>query len=424
MKIDYDKLPRNEVCCVDMKSFYASIECAIRGLDPLETYLAVVGDLQRSGSVVLAASPKMKQVYNIKTGSRHFEIPREPHIHIVQARMGLYLKFSLKLTKLLHEFAPPECIHVYSVDESWISNGVASWYGSTWNMAEAIRSRIQLEMNLPSAIGIGPNKFIAKVILDIRAKKEGIASCTYEEFPMKVWPEPVENIWGIGPRLKVHLNRMGIWTLGDLARYPVERLKKRFGIMGEQLYYHAWGVDLSPVEVQAKVYEHKGFSSGITLLRDYHLSEIPRVLLDLLDEICARMRKTHVAARTVGVSCGYSKDTMTPGFQRTQTMESATNDPLRLHEVCLRLFRDETARLAVDLPVRRVHVSVSQLVPEDQMQYSLFDDVIALEKRQKAYAVMDTVRRKYGGRALFRASSLSSDSIALDRNTRTGGHFT
>lgn len=416
MPIDYSKLPRNDMIIVDMKSFYASVECVCRGLDPLETYLAVVGDLERSGSVVLAASPKMKKEFGIKTGSRQYEIPQDPRIHVVAARMGLYLDFSMSITRVLHQFAPAEDIHVYSVDEVWIcANGLSRWYGTVHDVAVAIQERIQTEFRLPCALGIGPNKFISKAILDVRGKKEGIASCTYEEVPEKLWPVPVQEIWGIGPRLRKHLNRMGIYVLGELANYPIDRLRKKFGIMGEQLWNHANGIDLSEVNVKSGYNEHKGFSSGITLLRDYHISEVSNPILDLLDEIAVRLRRFHMAARTVS----NSKDTVTEGFNRSRTLDGPTNDPLKLHAICLELFR----RNAVDLPVRHLHVSVSQLVPDDRVQYTLFDDPEAEEKRQRAYAVMDEVRKKHGGKALFRASSLTKSGIAIDRSTRIGGHF-
>src|SRR5690606_9486173 len=106
-------LPRFDVLCIDMKSFYSSVEAVSRGLDPLQTYLVVVGDLNRSGSVVLASSPRMKKEYGIKTGSRLFEIPRIPKIHVVEARMRMYLEYSMHITEILSRFAPPDSIHVY-----------------------------------------------------------------------------------------------------------------------------------------------------------------------------------------------------------------------------------------------------------------------------------------------------------------------
>jgi DNA polymerase V len=106
MEIDINKLPRWNILTVDFKSYYASVECVLRGLDPLTTYLAVVGDLSRKGSVCLAASPLMKKEYGIKTGSRLYEIPRDPKIHIVEARMNTYLDCAMEVPKILNRFVP------------------------------------------------------------------------------------------------------------------------------------------------------------------------------------------------------------------------------------------------------------------------------------------------------------------------------
>ncbi|MFW6035982.1 MAG: UV damage repair protein UvrX, partial [Halothermotrichaceae bacterium] len=120
MDIDYKQMPHNNILCVDMKSFFASVEAVDRGLDPLKVCLAVVGDKERDGAVVLAASSALKSRYDIRTGNRLFEIPEDPEIIIVNARMGLYLKRSLQITLLFKEFVPINAIHVYSIDESWL----------------------------------------------------------------------------------------------------------------------------------------------------------------------------------------------------------------------------------------------------------------------------------------------------------------
>ena len=158
--VDYSVLPRHNVLCIDMKSFYASCECVLRGLDPLTAYLVVLGDSNYRGSIVLASSPKMKTDYGIKTGNRLFEVPRDPKIHVVEARMALYLEQSLEIARLLNEFAPPEAIHVYSVDEAWICvDGMERGLGNRWEIAQKIKDSIYERFGLPACIGIGPNKF-------------------------------------------------------------------------------------------------------------------------------------------------------------------------------------------------------------------------------------------------------------------------
>src|SRR5690625_4199793 len=119
--MDYKQYPKNDVLCIDMRSFYASVEAIKLGLNPMKAMVAVVGDLSRSGSIVLAASPTLKKRHGISNVSRYFELPNDPNIHIVQANMADYLHVSIQITKLLHRFAPIEAIHTYSVDEVWVT---------------------------------------------------------------------------------------------------------------------------------------------------------------------------------------------------------------------------------------------------------------------------------------------------------------
>src|SRR6476661_2260526 len=114
--VDYSALPQNKILCVDMKSFYASCSAVMWGLDPMECYLAVVGKKERQGSIVLAASPRMKKEFGIKTGSRMFEIPNDPRIQIVEPKMATYLRIATEVSRVLNRYVPKEAIHVYSVD--------------------------------------------------------------------------------------------------------------------------------------------------------------------------------------------------------------------------------------------------------------------------------------------------------------------
>lgn len=415
--IDYSALPHHDVLCIDMKSFYASCECVSLGLDPLKAYLAVIGDKKFQGSIVLASSPMMKKKYGIKTGSRLFEIPQDPKIHLVEARMAYYLSMSINITRLLTEFVPFEAIHVYSIDEAWLClDGTKRLWGEPWEAAQKIKTKIEKCYGIPCCIGIGPNKFLAKVILDTEAKVKGIAECQYGDIPKKLWNQPVEKIWGIGRRMKVNLNRMGIYTLGHLANYPVDNLKKRFGIMGEQLYWHAWGVDLSPVIGQRyDLEEQKGFGHGITLMRDYKkLEEIKVVILELCEEVARRAREAHRMGRTVSLGIGYSQVTG-GGFHRTRTMEQPTNITSDIYQVCLQLLAENYAGEIV----RRINVALTNLLEDQPFQGSLFDNSL---KEHKLGYVVDQIRDKFGSTSLLRAQSFTDAGIMLDRAKKIGGH--
>ncbi|GGH81082.1 DNA polymerase V [Pullulanibacillus pueri] len=417
MMIDYENLPKHNVLCIDMKSFYASIECVRRGLDPMTTHLIVIGDRTRSGSVILASSPAMKRDFNIKATHRLFEVPDDPRIIIAEAHMGDYLKISMGITKLFNEFVPVEAIHTYSVDESWLCvDGTEKLFGDRWEVAKKIKDKILNVYGLPSCVGIGPNKFLAKVILDTEAKREGIAECRYEDIPQKLWPLPLIDVWGIGRRMERNLNRFGITTLGQLANYPLHILKRRFGVMGEQLYYHANGVDLSPVIGSSHYTEQKGIGHGITLLRDYdNRNEIETVILELSEEVARRTRKARMAGRTIHFGCGFSKTEGGGGFSRSRSLDNYTNLTSDIYKVCLQLF-DENYRGEV---VRQINVSITNLASDDHIQLDLFNDVS--KKHDLGYA-MDAIRDKFGSGALLRARSYTPGGVMLDRVSKIGGH--
>ncbi|MFM9280859.1 Y-family DNA polymerase [Paenibacillus jiagnxiensis] len=402
-----------------MKSFYASVEAVSLGLDPLTCLLAVVGDKNRSGSVVLAASPVLKKEFGIRTGSRLYEIPPDPRIRIVNARMGLYLDTSMQITDIFNQYAPKEAISTYSIDESWvICDGLERLFGSAHDIARSIQEDIKLQTGLPVAIGIGPNKLLAKMVLDIHAKKKGIAECKYEDIPRLLWPTPIEDVWGIGHRMKRNLNRMGIYILEDLAKCSLAKLKQKYGVMGEQLYYHAWGVDLSPIFVDPSAGMRKGFSNGITLMRDYNKDEVPTVIYEITDHLASRMREINAACRTVSLSFGYSKHEVKKGFSRSHTLPEATNVSKRLYDTCMALY----SQANVLGKIRTVHVAVSNLVSDDAIQLDLFSGAQD-EKLRLLGSAIDEIHARFGGASVFRACSLTDAGTHLGRTKKIGGHF-
>lgn len=414
--IDYSQYPRHDVLCIDMRSFYASVEAVKRGLDPMKVMLAVVGDPNRSGSIVLATSPALKKKYNLSNVNRFFELPKDPDIHIVPARMADYLKVSLAITDRLNRYAPKEAIHQYSVDEVWVTvDGLEKLFGNPWQIAQQIKDDIYQTFGLTCSIGIGDNKFLAKVVMDLYAKQTGIAECRYEDVPEKLWPVPIEKVWGIGSRLKRHLNRMGIITLGQLAQYNLKSLKKRFGIIGEQLYWHAWGIDLSPVFGDFIRAEQKGFGHGISLLRDYSAEETLTCILELCEEVCRRARTANRAGRTIHLGIGYSQETG-GGFHRSKSLYFPTNITMDVYQVCRQLFQtfyDGKSK------IRRVFVTLDNLSESGDTQLNLFED--RAKKTDIGY-VMDAIRDKYGATALLRASSYTEAGITIDRSKKIGGH--
>ncbi|HWO75755.1 MAG TPA: UV damage repair protein UvrX [Bacillus sp. (in: firmicutes)] len=416
--VDYSLFPRKQILCIDMKSFYASCSAVMEGLDPLTCYLAVVGDIDRQGSIVLAASPRLKSEFGIKTGCRRFEIPNDPRIKIVEPKMSTYLRLSTEITRLFHRYVPKEAIHTYSVDESFLQlDGANNLWGDAKTVAYQIRDELEREFQLPCAIGIGPNMLLAKLCLDLEAKKKGVAEWTYEDVAKKLWPvTPLREMWGIGRRIEKRLNSMGIFTVGQLANYDLERLEAKFGIMGNQLYHHAWGIDLS--EIGAPIMEGQiSFGKSQILLRDYtDETEVKHVILEICEEVARRARTHKMAGRTISLSVGYSKDEFGGGFHRSRSIPEPTNITMDLYRVCLELFHENFEKKTV----RQLAVTLSNVVPDESMQLNLFDPDQP-KRRELGYA-MDLIRRRHGSSALLRAVSYTSGGTAVYRSKLVGGH--
>ncbi|MBB6455325.1 DNA polymerase V [Salirhabdus euzebyi] len=417
--IDYNVFPKRKVLCIDMKSFYASCAAVARGLDPMTCYLAVVGHVDRPGSVILAASPALKKEFGIRTGNRLFEVPDDPRIVVVTAQMKMYLEISVEITRLFHRFVPKEAIHTYSVDESFLEiGGTEKIWGDAWDIAQKIREELMETFQIPSAVGIGPNMLMAKLCLDLEAKKHGVAEWTYEDVAKKLWPvSPLSEMWGIGLRIEKRLNRMGITTVGQLAKFPLQRLEKTFGVMGNQLFYHANGVDLS--ELGAPILQGQiSFGKSQILLRDYtDPEEVRYVILEMCEEVAKRARESGKAGRTVSLGLSYSKNENGGGFYRSRTMVDASNITSDLFNVCMQLFHEFYEQKTV----RKISISLSNVEDDDVMQLSLFDE--GKEKKRALANAMDGIRNKYGSASLLRAVSYTRAGTAVHRSGLVGGHI-
>lgn len=418
LAIDYNALPHDKILCIDMKSFYASCSAVMKGVDPLTSHLAVVGNLKQPGSIVLAATPRMKKDFGIKTGSRLFEIPEDPRIILEEAKMSTYLRVSTEITRLFNRYVPKEAIHVYSVDESFIKiEGTKQIWGDAWAVAEKIKDELVREFQLTCAIGIGPNMLLSKLCLDLEAKHKGIAEWTYEDVPKKLWPvTPLTKMWGIGRRLEKSLNNMGIFNVEQIAQYNKRLLEKKFGVIGTQLYYHAWGIDLS--ELGAPIMEGQiSFGKSQILLRDYRKKdEILSVMLEMCEEVARRAREHRKAGRTISLGIGYSDKEWGGGFLRSYSISEPTNTTMDIYKVCVQLFETYYTGQAV----RQISVTLANITNDNYVQLNLFEPEKVREK-VLGYTV-DRIRRTHGATSLLRAVSYTQGGTARKRAALVGGH--
>jgi len=203
------------VICIDLKSFYASVECVLRGLNPFTTPLVVADKSRSNGSVVLAVTPYLKR-RGVKSRCRVYELPNDPAIIFAKPRMKKYLEFSTRIIEIYLKYVSYEDMHIYSVDEVFLDlTSYLQYYNKTdEEMAEIILKDILHTTKIPATCGVGPNMLLSKLALDIESKKSPtfIAKWTYDDVPTKLWPiTPLSKMWGIGRNMERNLNRLYVY---------------------------------------------------------------------------------------------------------------------------------------------------------------------------------------------------------------------
>lgn len=422
-KIDYANEPRRDILCVDIKSFFASVEAVERKQHPLKAMIAVVSKPDNNGGLVLAASPRVKEVYNIRTGSRVYEIPKRSNIEIVEPRMALYLDKNIEIIKIFKRYVSIQDLHVYSSDESFLDvTHSHALFGSTAEIAHQIQKDIWTELKLIATVGIGDNPLLAKLALDHEAKRNEVkqyqAYWGYDDVPNKIWPiDTLTDFWGIGSRTEEKLHRLGIYTMRDLAQYDLQKIKKKFNVIGEQLFFHAHGIDRTILSDHF-VPKENSFSKNQILNRDYTSTyDIEVVIREITEENAMRLRKHRLTTSTVKLTIGYSKHTTQSGFSHQMKIES-TDSSKKLVDYILHLFH----KYYEGYPVRIINVSFNKVIPKQDYQLNLFESVEDVLKDSRLDKTIDLVREKYGYTSLLHASSLMKNSMAIQRSKLLGGH--
>ncbi|MEB8992078.1 Y-family DNA polymerase [Bacillus cereus] len=417
---DYSILPNRIILCVDLKSFYASVSCIKMGLDPMHTKLAVVGDVNRNGSIVLAATPPLKAL-GVKKMARLYEIPRRKDILVVNPIMSTYIKCSNYITKLALQYVPIEDFHQYSIDEFFmdITDSIHLFAQDPYEFAMKFKREIYDHTRVECTIGIAPNPIMSKVTLDIEAKKNknGIAFWKYEDVPTKLWSiRPLNKFWGISYKTEEKLNRKGIHSIGDLANYPLKYLKQSFGKIGEELHLHSHGIDFSRIS-EKYIPATTSIGKSQILMRDYTIEEFPIILLEHVEEVCYRLRRQNKLAQTVHFSVGYSKS-YTGGIRKTHTLNRPTNLTMDIYHICTYFLHQQYT----GEPIRSINISLTNLIQEGEEQISLFDNLTQREQEVKLTKVMDEIRTRFGKNSILRGISYTHSATARYRNTLIGGH--
>ncbi len=410
--------------CIDLKSFYASVECVERGLDPMQANLAVADPARGSGTLCLAISPSMKAM-GVKNRCRVYQIPK--HINYIMAppRMKLYIDYSADVYAVYLKYFAKEDIHVYSIDEAFLdATEYLSLYGLTAReLAGRVMDEVKKATGLTAAAGIGTNLYLAKVALDITAKhvQGNIGYLDENLYQETLWNHrPLTDFWRVGAGIEKRLGHVGILTMGDLAQADEDMLYRMFGIDAELLIDHAWGRESTSME-DIKSYQPKSnsLSTSQVLLRDYTFGEGRLLVKEMVDSLCLDLASQGLAACSITVTVGYSHEAGQEPSSGSVSMPTAANSYSMAAPYALGVYERIAQR---DKPIRKLSVSCNGVAHEVYGQYHLFTDDAALERERRLQQAVLEIKRRYGRNALVRGMDLLEAGTTLERNRQIGGH--
>ena len=413
--------------CIDLKSFYASVECVERGLDPFKTNLVVADPTRSQSTICLAITPAMKKL-GVKNRCRIHEIPADIEYITAMPRMQLYIDYSARIYSIYLRYVSKEDIHVYSIDECFmdVTNYLSLYHMTGKEMAVELMDAVLKETGITATAGIGTNLYLAKVAMDIVAKhvEDHIGILNEISYRQQLWDHrPLSDFWRIGSRTEKKLAGYGIHTMGDIAYTSVtseEWLYKMFGIDAELLIDHAWGLESCDIhDIKNYHTEEHSLSNGQVLMRNYSFEEAAVVVREMTDVLVLDLVSKGLITGSVTLWIAYDHRYERPSSHGTVRLTSLTNSSSTIMDEVDKLYQKITDR---HTGIRRIEICANRVMPEGYLQYDLFTDPAAVEKEKNLQQAILDVKKRYGKNAIMRGANLLDCSTYRERNNQIGGH--
>ena len=410
--------------CIDLKSFYASVECVERGLDPMTTNLVVADPERGDKTICLAITPAMKKL-GIKNRCRVFEIPKNIQYIMAEPRMKLYIDYAAAIYGIYLNYISKDDIHVYSIDESFLD---ATPYLNLYHMtarelAKTIMQDILRQTGIRSTCGIGTNLYLAKIALDILAKHadDYIGYLDESLYREKLWQhKPLTDFWRIGPGIARKLANYGINTMEGIATSNEDFLYRLFGIDAELLIDHAWGREPTTIaDIKAYTPKTNCITSGQVLMRDYDFAEGLLIIKEMADLLCLDLAAKEMVTKSITLQVGYANHLKLEPSHGTAALSTETNSDHIIRPAVEALYK---RIVNPQYQIRRVNISCNNVRPEKYRQITLFDDTAQLEKSHKVQSAVLDIKQKYGKNAILKAMNLEQEATTRERNRQIGGH--
>ena len=483
---------------IDLKSFYASVECMERNLNPLTTNLVVADESRTEKTICLAVSPSLKS-FGIPGRARLFEVIQKtdmvnairltkapskkftgksyninelnsnPSLQvdyiIAPPRMSLYMSYSTRIFRIYLKYISPEDIHVYSCDEVFMDvTKYLKLYKMTVNqLAKTILNDVLSATGITATCGIGTNLYLCKIAMDIVAKHmepdaEGvrIAELNEKTYRELLWNHrPLTDFWRVGPGTAKRLEKMGVYTMGDLARLSEQNedaLYKAFGVNAELIIDHAWGYEPCTIDYIKKYRpSSNSLSSGQVLTRPYEYDEALLVLKEMADSLALDLVSKKLVTKQIVVTIGYEhfkdeKDALKYdgeiGIDRykrltlkhahgSYNLSDYTSSSALIVDAAINIFKKIVSPM---LQVRRLNIAANFLIeensiPQKDIQLSFFtntDEQIEINKRlEKEHSLQVAaleIKNRFGKNAILKGRDLMEGATAIERNSQVGGH--
>lgn len=409
--------------CIDFKSFYASVECAERGLNPFSTNLVVADETRGEGAITLAISPALKSK-GVKNRCRIFEIPK--HIQYIKAmpRMKLYMEYSAEIYSIYLRYIAPEDIYIYSIDECFID---LTPYLKLYNMRAKeivimIKEAIFKEKKIPSSAGIGTNLFLAKVALDVLAKKteDGIGLLDLKRFKKYIWNHrPITDIWNIGKGIAKRLEKYKVYDLEGITLLQEKILYDEFGENALFLIDHAKGIEPCTIkEIKEYKSKTKSISNSQILFSDYNFEDAKMIMIEMLDVLVLELIAFKYTTDNISLTIRYS------GIERkmvggNRKLYFRTNSFRKLSKEYKKFFDEKVDR---KLKIKQITLSLNNLLEGAWIQGDLFSNYELEKKDEKVQKAILKIKGKFGKNSILRGISMNEKATAKMRNKLIGGH--
>ncbi|MBR1442324.1 MAG: DNA methylase [Firmicutes bacterium] len=448
---------------IDLKSFYASVECVERGLDPLKAKLLVADTSRTDKTICLAVSPALK-AYGISGRARLFEVNQRlkeieratgEKVEYIAAvpQMAKYLQVSAQIYSIYLKYIAPEDMHIYSIDEVFfdVTSYKKLYKSDPHNLAAKLIKEVLNKTGITATAGIGTNMYLAKIAMDIYAKKmqadkDGVRIGELDEksYRKYLWSHrPITDFWQIGRGLAKRLEKYQVYTMGDLAAMSLineELLYKEFGINAEIMIDHAWGKEPTLME-DIKNYRPSvnSLSTGQVLSCPYTAEKARIIVFEMADGLSLDLLKKELCASGITLDIGYDRENVDKGlyFGKTHIDHYGRTIPEHAHasykfinptnstkEITSAVLTVFDRIINQKLTIRRITINANDVISEKKIvrQLDLFTDYSYIEKEKKLQKAALCLKEKYGKNAILKGTNLSEGATAIDRNRQIGGH--